>query len=111
MSEEEDRDLLLLVSQVTELNDLSDNMNDETLDLALGLMLKLISKPDVPVKVAVPLIVQFQAMSVKFKMQAKDLMIFDKSAPLAVQRKNVYLSMSESLDRLCDSLKYICKTF
>jgi hypothetical protein len=106
-----DDSILELVSKVTELNDLSDNMNDSTLDEALALVLKLIVKPDVPAKHAAPLIVQFQAMSMKFKMQAKDLMIFDKSAPQAAQRKNVYLSMSESLDRVVDSLKYMVKTF
>ena len=96
------------VERVNELAEIGDYMSDEDLDNAFDKVIKLISKPDVPTKVVAPLIVELQAMSVKFKMQAKYYMLYEKGGD-AAKRKNTYLSMSDGLDRLVDSLKYLVR--
>lgn len=101
---------LELVSKVTEFNDISQHMNDSDLDETLGLVLKLILKPDVPAKHVAPLIVKLQAMSFKYKMQAKNYMLFDKSVENN-KKKNIYMSVSEDLKDLVDALKYLVKNF
>jgi hypothetical protein len=57
-----------------------------------------------------PLIVQLQAMAVKFKMQAKYYMLINKEGE-AAKKKNIYLSMAEALKDLVDSLKYLAKNY
>ena len=94
-----------LISQVTEFNDISEHMQDEDLDLALDIIIKLIAKPDVPASKVAALIVQLQAMSVKFKMQAKYYMHFKKGTQFAA-KKGTYMTASESIDKLVDALKY-----
>lgn len=110
MEEKTEKSLLEYVSEVTELNDISEFMQDESLDEMLGIVLKLILKPDVPAKVAAPLIVQLQAMSLKYRMQAKHYMLFEKSAE-GNKKKNIYMTASEGLKEVVDALKYLVKTF
>lgn len=98
------------LSTVYELNETSLELSDPDLSQALDMVIKLIAKPDVPVKAVAPLIVQLQAMAVKFKMQAKYYMIINKEGE-AGKKKNIYLSMSEALKDLVDSLKYLAKNY
>lgn len=96
------------VSEVTELNDMSEYMQDSTLDEALGNVVKLTQRTDVPPAVVARLIVQLQAMSAKFKLQAKYYVIFDNDKENK-QRKEVYFTAAEVLQGVVDGLKYIVK--
>ncbi|ASZ74921.1 hypothetical protein FDI69_gp107 [Rhodococcus phage Trina] len=107
----EEQDILRDLNSVAEFNDISKLLNDPTIDKALTYTIQLLAKPDVPAKVAAPLIVELEAMAFKFKMQGKSYMIINKSQPKAAEKKNIYLSMSEGLQRLADSLKYLVRTF
>lgn len=102
---------LELISQITEFNDLHEFMNDEDLDKAMGLVIKIIAKPDIPVSYATRLIVELQAMSAKFAMLAAYYATIakDRAGTPNNHRKNIYYSTKEALDKLCDSLKYAAK--
>lgn len=104
----ESKSVLELIDEITEFNDLHKEMSDETLDEALALIVKLVMKPDVPSVKAAALIVQLQAMSAKFKMQATHYKVINvgRSGTDQYKRKNVYFAMSDSLDKLVDAIKY-----
>lgn len=100
--------ILEQVGDVTEFNDLSAYMQDEDLDEALALVIKLISKPDVPASKAPELIVRLQAMSAKFAMQKRYYMTFQKGTDASI-KKNTYASAADAIDKVVDSLKYIAR--
>ena len=93
------------ISQITEFNDMSEFMNDKDLDAALDLIIKLITKPDVPSAKAPSLIVQLQAISAKFAMQARYYTTFEKGGD-ASKKKNTYYTAADTVDKLVDALKY-----
>ena len=66
----EDKNTLELISSITEFNDLHDYMQDESLDKALSIVVKLLMNPDVPAAKAPHLIIELQALSTKFGMLA-----------------------------------------
>ena len=94
-----------MISEITEFNDLSEYMNDSDLDQALDLIIKLISKPDVPATSAPTLIVKLQAISAKFSVLARYYTTFEKGGENS-KKKNTYYTVSEAIDKLVDSLKY-----
>ena len=96
------------ISNITEFNDISEFMNDSDLDTALELIIKLIMKPDVPSTKAPALIVQLQAISAKFAIQARYYTTFEKSGDSS-KRKNTYYTVSDALDKLVDSIKYTAR--
>jgi len=96
------------ISEVSEFNELSKYMNDPDLDEALGLVIKLIMKPDVPAAKAPELIVRLQAMSAKFSMQKRYYMTFEKGTEASI-KKNTYASASDAIDKLVSALKYCVK--
>lgn len=93
------------ISELTEFNDLSEFMQDKDLDIALDLIIKLISKPDVPSTAAPSLIVKLQAISAKFSVLARYYTTFEKGGENS-KKKNTYYTVSEAIDKLVDSLKY-----
>lgn len=99
------------LGRVYELNEEAREIGDPEVSEALDIVIKLVAKPDMPPQVATRLIVKLQAMAVQFKMQAKYYMIFNKDGVDAGKRKNFYLSLSESLKDLVDSLKYLAKVY
>lgn len=103
-----ENNVLEQVSEVSEFNGLSEYMQDKDLDEALSLVIKLIVRPDVPPAKAPELIVRLQAMSAKFAMQKRYYMTFEKGTEASV-KKNTYASMSDAIDKLVDSLKYIAR--
>lgn len=102
---------LTLVSEITEFNDLSEFMQDEQLDRALDIVVKLMVRKDVPTAKAIPLIIELQALSTKFAVMGK---VYEtiKAGPAkseAAHKKNLYKNMNAALDKLVDALKYIPK--
>lgn len=106
-----DRSVLELVSDVTEFNDLHELMQDEQLDRALGIIVKLIMNPDIPSAKAPMLIIELQAISAKLSVLAAyyTTIARDKSGTLNYQKKNIYYSTKEAIDRLVDALKYAAR--
>lgn len=99
-------DVIELVNEISEFTEISDYMNDEYLTEVLGLIVKLISQPDIPPTAAIPLIVRLEAMSAKFAMQASYYTNVNKSDRA---KKNLYYSIVDATRRLVDALKYTTK--
>jgi hypothetical protein len=96
------------ISTITEFNDLSEFMQDKDLDAALDLIIKLISKPDVPPSTAPSLIVKLQAISAKLAVQARYYTTFEKGGDNS-KKKNTYYTAAEAIDKLVDALKYTAR--
>lgn len=96
------------ISKITEFNDMSEYMQDKDLDQALDLIIKLISKPDVPNSKAPELIIKLQAISAKLAMQARYYTTFLKGGENS-KKKNTYYTASEAIDKLVDALKYAAR--
>ncbi len=102
---------LELISKITEFNDLHEYMKDEQLDKALSIVVKLLMNPDVPASKAPMLIIELQAMSTKFSMMASyySTIAKDKAGTTNNNKKNIYYSAKESIDKLVDALKYVVR--
>ncbi len=102
---------LELISKITEFNDLHEYMNDDQLDKALAIVVKLLMSPDVPASKAPTLIIELQAMSTKFSMMASvySTIAKDKAGTTNNNKKNIYYSAKESIDKLVDALKYVVR--
>jgi hypothetical protein len=103
-----DKSPLELISTITEFNDLHEFMKDEQLDRALEILVKLIMKPEVPSAKAPMLIIELQAVSAKLAILASyySTIAKDKAGTVNNNKKNIYYSVKEALDRLVDALKY-----
>lgn len=107
-----DRESILeLVSVITEFNDISEFMQDENLDLAMASIAKLIAKPDIPIQKVPLLVVQIQALSSKFNIQAKYYTAWGlgKAGTPGNRKKEVYFTMGAELEKLANALKYLAK--
>lgn len=103
-----DENPLAIASEIQEFNDLSEFMGDAHVDRVLELVVKLLMKPDVTPAAAPKLIVELQALSTKFAVQAVIYATIhrDKAGTPNNHKKNVYYSTKEALDKLVDALKY-----
>lgn len=106
-----EKNSLELISTITEFNDLHEFMQDEQLDRAMAIVVKLLMNPDVPAAKAPHLIIELQAMSTKFSMLASVYATIakDKAGTANNNKKNVYYSAKESIDKLVDALKYVVR--
>lgn len=101
---------LELVSSITQFNDIHEFMDDEDLDRALHLVVKLLmEKGSVPSAQAPKLIVELQALATKFAMLATYYATIGKGGTDENHKKNVYFTMKDSITKLVDSLKYTAK--
>lgn len=96
-----------LLNQVSSFNEISEYMDDEEITKALVMIAKLIANPDVPPQKAPALLVQMQAYSAKFAMLAAYYANVKKNDR---QKKNIYYSAREAIDKLCDALKYTARS-
>lgn len=99
---------LELVDEVSEFQTLHNFVSDDQLDQALGLVVKLIMRPDLPQHKVPSLIVELQALSAKFGILATTYATVLKDRPGSENaiKKNVYYTMNDVLDKLVDALKY-----
>jgi hypothetical protein len=106
-----DVNTLELINSITEFNDLHEYMKDSQLDKALAIVVKLLMNPDVPAAKAPQLIIELQAMSTKFSMMASvySTIAKDKAGTVNNNKKNIYYSAKESIDKLVDALKYVVR--
>jgi hypothetical protein len=106
-----EKNSLELISTITEFNDLHEFMKDDQLDRAMAIVVKLLMNPDVPAAKAPQLIIELQAMSTKFAMLASVYATIakDKAGTANNNKKNIYYSAKESIDKLVDALKYVVR--
>jgi hypothetical protein len=106
-----DKNTLEIISTVTEFNDLHEFMNDEQLDRAMTVIINILMKPDIPAAAAHKLIVELQAISAKFGILASyySTIAKDKAGTMNNNKKNIYYSVKESVDKLVDALKYVVR--
>lgn len=106
-----DKSTLELISTITEFNDLHEFMKDEHLDKTLAVVVKLLMNPDIPAAKAPNLIIELQAMSTKFAVLASvySTILKDKAGTENNNKKNIYYSVKESIDKLVDALKYVVR--
>lgn len=106
-----DKNTLELISEITEFNELHEFMNDDHLDKSLAIVVKLLMNPDIPAAKAPNLIIELQAMSTKFSMLASyySTVAKDKAGTVNNNKKNIYYSAKESIDKLVDALKYVVR--
>lgn len=99
---------LELIDEVHEFAKLHEFANDEQLDMALALVVKLIMRPDLPQHKIPSLIVQLQALSAKFGILASTYATVLKDRPGTENnlKKNIYYTMNDVLDKIVDALKY-----
>lgn len=112
MTEDIDIGLLTEVSEITELNDLHEFLQDEKLDRAMNLVVQLSVKNHVSPEKARALVVELQALSAIFAMKAVSYKTFrrDKAGTENNFKKDVYYSLRDAIDRVVDALKYSAKT-
>lgn len=109
MLQEDERSLAELVNEITEFNDMKDILQDEDVDQAMEIIVKLVTKPNVPPRVAAPLVVQVQALSAKFALKAKYYMIYNREGDEAKNKKNTFMTLTSELEKLANALKYLAK--
>jgi len=102
--------ILQYINDVTELNDISTELQDETLDEAMELIVKLVVKDDIPPTQIPKQIVRTSALAGQLRLKAKYYMLFAKDDPMANKKKNTFLTCAESLEKITDSLKYVAKS-
>ncbi|AYB70927.1 hypothetical protein SEA_YABOI_90 [Streptomyces phage Yaboi] len=104
---------LILISRISEFQEIHEFMEDEDLDKALHYVIKLMMKPDVqnPLK-AQQLIIQLQAFAAKFAMLATIYSTIkkDRAGTPNNNKKNIYYTAAAELDKVVQSLKYSFKT-
>lgn len=107
----ENESILDIISEVTELNDMHEFMQDEELDRALASIVKLTMTSNLSPAKAATLIVKMQAASARFKMQATTYKVINtgRSGTDQYTKKNVYYAASDVLDKLVDALKYMAR--
>lgn len=100
-----------ITSDIVQLTDLKEFMGDKQLDKCLDLVLKLMSKPDVPAAKAVPLIVELQALSAHFAIQGTlyQTIWAGPAKSDSAHKKNLYKTLTAAIDRLVDALKFSAK--
>ena len=103
---------LEIIEIIEEFNDLHEFMQDEQLDKALNLVVRLMMKPNVPSSRAPALIVELQALSTKFAILAAQYATIASGPARSPQahKKNLYFSIKEALNKLVDALKFSAKS-
>lgn len=104
--------ILETVSEITELNEISEYLNDEQIDKAMEKVVQLVVNPSAAADNPARLIVGLQALSALFAQKAAyyKLISTGRSGSPEYIKKNLYYTMRESLDRLVDALKYMAKS-
>lgn len=107
----DEENILETVNGLTEINDLSEFLQDPDFDQCMELVIKLIVRPGVDPAMAQKLIVKLQALSTKYAVLAVtySTILRDKAGTPNNYKKNIYHTLKEALDKLCDALKYPAK--
>ena len=103
--------MLEYLSQVQDLVDLHEFINDDELAEAMDLALKVIAKPDIPPVVARSALAKMQGYAMRFRMQAATYTYVNTGKTGTEQnvKKNVYFAMAEQCHEMAQTLKYLSK--
>lgn len=103
--------ILETISEITAINEAKQFLQDPDFDEAMDLIIRLIMKPGMDPGKAQHLIVKLQALSTKYAIQAViyTTILRDKAGTDNNHKKNIYYSLKEALDKLCDALKYTAR--
>lgn len=104
-----DEELPELIATVEEMQRLHEEFQDEWLDRAMGLTVKLMRKPDVPATYVEEVIVQLQAISTKYAFSKIRYKLLDAKEPESRRRKDLYYTAQDAVDKLVDALKYLSR--
>lgn len=109
-----DKSALELVSEITEFNELHEFMQDADLDRALELMVKLSARiaegEHIPPASAIRLVVELQNISAQMGVKGIYYQTLGKSKTGASDKKNIYKSVNDKLDKLVDAIKFMART-
>lgn len=103
--------MLEYLSNVQDLMDLHDFMDDDDLAEAMDLAIKCIAKPDMPPSVARTALLKMQGFAFKFRMQAATYTYVHKGKAGSEEntKKNVYFAAAEQCHEMAQTLKYLVK--
>lgn len=99
-----------LVSEIAELNAISDFMQDPDVDRAMELVvMAYVSKGNTPPHLSTKLVVELAALSAKFAILSTYYTGIGKAGTAEAKKKNIYFTLKEQMARLSDALKYVSK--
>lgn len=99
-----------LLSTVSSFNELSEFMQDEQLDRALELIVKILYRKGNPDAKMVPqIIAELQALATIFAIKSAYYATISKGRSEETKKKNVYYTAKDHVSRLADALKYLMK--
>src|SRR5690349_14164640 len=103
-----EKNILDYVSEVDEFLGMHNLFSDDALDLALGNVVKLAMKPDVPPQVTARLIVELESTAARLHIIASYYKNIEKPKPDTIEykKKNMYFSVAEALSNIVAALKY-----
>lgn len=110
MSEIEEPRLRELITEVAEINNISDFLQDPKLDQALAKIVSLLSNPVIPAETAAYEVVNLTNLSIFFKLKAKNYWLLQSDAPDARKKKDLYLTLADCTEKLASALKYIARS-
>lgn len=104
-------DVVRSVDSITEFNEISEFLKDSDVDEVLHKIIKIIAKPDLPPAAAIKVLVELQALSAKFHLQASSFTYLTKpkAGTDEYKKKSMYYSLAEELNKLCATLKYVLR--
>lgn len=107
----EDKSIVEYISEVDELLEISNFLEDDKVDEALGTIVKIIHKPDIPGKVLAHVMVQLQAISSVCAMRASYYKNLSgaRAGTEGAKKKNLFYSLHEAINELVAALKYLVK--
>jgi hypothetical protein len=108
---EAEKTILEYISEVDELLEVSKFMQNDRVDEALSIVMKVITQPDIPQGIVAPTIVKLQGISSMCAIQASYYKNLNpgKVGTEEYKLKNLYFSLHEALNELTNALKYLCK--
>ena len=103
--------MLEYLSEVQDLVDLHEFMQDDELAEAMDLALKVIAKPDIPISQARNALAMMQGYAMRFRMQAATYTYVHvgKAGTVENVKKNVYFAAAEQCHEMAQTLKYLAK--
>lgn len=105
-----DKDFLESLSDLKELNDASEILQDEEIDKTLVKVVRLMQNPNVAPDLASKLINGFSAQHFVYKVKYKYYMLH-KDEPNARAKKELYATVSDALMEVINALKYTMKGY
>ena len=98
------------ISDVAELNEMSEFLQDENVDRAISLLIRvLFEKGRIPSQQVKPILVELQGLSALFALKATYFATIGRSGSIESQKKNIYMTLKEHIGKLVDALKYIAR--